>query len=165
MRLNHHPRVSQRRAIIAALLLLTLTACAPAQPHETMFVQTADGVTAYLGVTSSALIAAHAPSHPERRMHAGVGIGNAHVMVALFDANTGARIEDATVESTLRGEHHLGSRRLRLEPMRIDGALAYGGFTTLSRDRYHLTIEARRQDRPPARLSFVYDAAALPLPD
>ncbi|MBY0563877.1 MAG: hypothetical protein K2P58_06795 [Hyphomonadaceae bacterium] len=130
-----------------------------------MFVQTADGVTAYLGVTSSALIAAHAPDHAERRMHAGRGTGNAHVMVALFDAETGARIEDAAVDASLRGERHRGSRQLRLEPMRIENVVTYGAFTTLGRDRYHLTIKARRPDRPPARLTFVYDAAALPLPD
>lgn len=157
--------VSLRRRFIVALLVATLLACAPPRPHETMFVQTADGVTAYLGVAPSALIATHAPSHAERRMHAGLGEGNAHVMVALFDADTGARIEDAAVEASLRGERHRGARRLRLEPMRIEDALAYGGFTTLARDRYHLTIEARRPDRPAARLTFIYDAAALPLPD
>lgn len=165
MRLDRVPSRSVRRRLIAALLLAALTACAPAPSHETMFVQTADGVTAYLGVAPSALIATHAPGHAERRMHTGLGTGNAHVMVALFDAETGARIEDAAVEATLRGERHRGSRRLRLEPMRIEEALAYGGFTTLARDRYHLAIEARRPDRPPARLNFVYDAAALPLPD
>lgn len=165
MRFVRIPSVNMPRRLIAALLWLALAACTPPQPHETMFVQTADGVTAYLGVTPSALIAAHPPDHAERRMHAGLGTGNAHVMVALFDAETGARIEDAAVEATLRGERHRGARRLRLEPMRIEGALAYGGFTTLARDRYHLTIETRRQDRQPARLIFVYDAAASPLPD
>jgi len=165
MRRVHNSSAIIRRPLVAALLLLALTACTPERPHETMFVQTADGVTAYLGVAPSALIAAHAPDHAERRMHAGRGTGNAHVMVALFDANTGARIENAAVEATLRGERHRGARRLRLEPMRIDDALAYGGFTALGRDRYHLTIEARRPDQPPARLTFVYDAAALPLPD
>lgn len=156
---------SPRKRFIVALLLAALAACTPPQPHDTMFVQTADGVTAYLGVAPSALIATHAPSHAERRMHAGVGGGNAHVMVALFDADTGARIEDAAVEATLRGERHRGARQLRLEPMRIEDALAYGGFTTLAPDRYHLTIEARRPDRPAARLTFIYDATALPLPD
>lgn len=165
MRPSEDRSVRVRRRFIAAFMMLALAACTPARPHETMFVQTADGVTAYLGVAPSALIAAHAPSHAERRMHAGLGTGNAHVMVALFDADTGARIEDAAVEATLRGERHRAARRLRLEPMRIDGALAYGGFTTLGRDRYHLSIEARRPDRPAARLAFVYDAAALPLPD
>lgn len=165
MRLAREQRGDARRAFLAALVLLALGACTPARPHETMFVQTADGITAYLGVTPSALIAAHAPDHAERRMHAGLGIGNAHVMVALFDAETGERIEDAAVEATLRGERHRGSRRMWLEPMRIEGALAYGGFTAMARDRYHLSIEARRPDRPAARLAFIYDADALPLAD
>lgn len=165
MRLDRVPRTCVRRRFIAALALMALTACAPAPRHETMFVQTTDGVTAYLGVAPSALIATHAPSHAERRMHAGEGGGNAHVMIALFDADTGARIEDAAVDASLRGERHRGARRLRLKPMRIEGALAYGGFTTLARDRYHLSIEARRPDQPVARLNFVYDAGALPLPD
>jgi hypothetical protein len=166
MRPARDHRQSLRRLFIATLLLAALAACTPARPrHETMFVQSADGVTAYLGVAPSALIAAHAPDHAERRMHAGLGGGNAHIMVALFDAETGARIEDAAVDASLRGERHGGSRRLRLEPMRIEDAVAYGAFATLGRDRYHLTIEARRPDRPTALLIFVYDAAALPLPD
>jgi hypothetical protein len=151
--------------LVAALAALTLAACAPASPHATAFVQTADGVTGYLGVAPSALTAAHAPDHAERRMHAAAPTGNAHVMIALFDASTGARIEDAAVEVTLRGERHGGGNRLWLEPMRIEGALTYGAFTNFTRDRYHLAIEVRRQDRQTARLNFIYDAAALPLPD
>jgi hypothetical protein len=157
-------RIRLRRGLIATLLRSALSACAASRSHEPPFVQTADGVTAYLGIAPGALIAAHAPSFAERRMHAGVGGGNAHVMIALFDSDTGARIEDAAVEATLRGERHRRARHMRLEPMRIEDALAFGGLTTLARDRYHLTIEVRRPDRPAARLIFVYDAAALPLP-
>ncbi len=152
-----------RGGLVGALSALALSACAP--PHETAFVQTADGVTGYLGIAPSAITAAHAPEHVERRMHVAMPTGNAHVMIALFDADTGARIEDAAVEATLRGERHGGGHSLRLEPMRIEGALTYGGFANLTRDRYHLSIEARRQDRQTARLNFSYDAAALPMPD
>jgi hypothetical protein len=151
------------RALGAALALAALTACAPRAAHVNTFVQSADGITAYLGVAPSALVAAHAPEHAERRMHQATSRGNAHVMVALFDAATGDRIENAAVDLILRGERHSGARQLRLEPMRIEGALTYGGFAALGRDRYHLAIEVRRPNSSTARLTFIYDAAALPV--
>lgn len=150
------------RTIAAAALATAIAACNPA-PSEGLFVQSADGLTGYLGVAPSAVVAAHPPEHAERRMHAAARSGNAHLLVALFDDSSGQRVEDAAVEAIVRGDRHGGARRVRLEPMRVDGALTYGGFTTLAAERYHVDVQVRVQGAPRVvHLRFILDAAALP---
>jgi hypothetical protein len=155
--------IGRRRAsasFFAVLLAALASACGEASRAPT-FEQSAEGFTAYLGVVPSAVVAAHAPAHPERKMHSG-DRGNAHVLVSIFDG-AGARVEDAAVDAVLRAERHGGGRRIRLRPMRIEGAVTYGAFVNLAaNDRYHLDIAIRRgHSQHETRMRFLFDAPSL----
>ncbi|NWG54749.1 MAG: hypothetical protein HXY28_13630 [Hydrogenophilaceae bacterium] len=145
-----------RAALIAAAL--ALSACSPPPPHDALVAESEDGVRGYLGVVSSVVTAAHAPGHVEQRMHAGAPRGNTHIMVALFDS-AGNRIEDAAVEAEVRSARHGGARRLRLDPMRINDAVTYGGFVSLTDGLYHVDVSIRRPGETAAsRLRFALRA-------
>jgi len=53
-----------------------------------------------------------------------------HVVVAIFDANTGLRISNAQVEARVSETGHTGLRK-KLEPMLIQGTVTYGDYFTL----------------------------------
>jgi hypothetical protein len=154
--------IARRRAIgFLAVSLVGLASACQKSSHEPILEQSAEGLTAYLGVVPSAVVATHAPGHPERKMHPGER-GNAHVLVSIFDG-AGARVEDAAVDAVIRGERHRGGRRVRLRPMRIEGAVTYGAFVNLaSNDRYHMDIAIRLgQSQHETRMRFFFDASSL----
>jgi hypothetical protein len=122
--------------------------------------RTGDGLAAYLGVQPAQIVRGHPSAHPERRMHGGPPAGrhDYHLVVAVFDAASGARIEDAEVTAVVSGLGHVGRTSIRLEPMRLADAVTYGGFVTLpGTDQYTIAVEVlRRGQGAPVRLEFGY---------
>jgi hypothetical protein len=115
--------------------------------------KTADGLTVYLGVLPAAMI-----QGPEEAMHGGVPSGrhSYHIVVAVFDATTGARVEDAVVEARVAGLGLAGVTR-RLEPMLIAETVTYGNYFELSGDanyRVYLSI-TRPGSATPIKVEFV----------
>jgi hypothetical protein len=114
---------------------------------------TVDGILAYLGVLPAAIVRGHPRSHPEGAMHGGVPDGRHqyHVILALFDAASGDRIETALVALTVMGLGHTGGTRLELEPMAIADTVTWGTFVELpGRDAYEMTFEVRIEGRKDA---------------
>ena len=151
-------------ALVAALAVATPVGGCSQQVQEAPFVQSADGITGYLGVAPRAIIDTHAPQHEEQRMHAALPNGDAHLVLALFDTVSGQRIENAGVEAVVRSDRHGGAMRMRLEPMRIENALTYGAFMSLdTTTTYHIDVIVRRGSGDHAtHLRFVFDARGLP---
>ncbi|GIK49831.1 MAG: hypothetical protein BroJett013_25280 [Alphaproteobacteria bacterium] len=151
-----------RRSVFFAAFaaLLAATACAQSS-HEPSAVATSEGVSAYLGVVPSAVVRGE---HPDQVLHPSMPAGDAHLVVALYDALSGARIESAAVEAVIQGERHRAQRTIRLEPMRVNGAASFGGFVSLARnDRYHVDVLVRLpSDEREIRLEFLFDAQSLP---
>jgi hypothetical protein len=87
------------------------------------------GYAIYVGVLPAQVVRGHLPEHPEGKMHGGAPAGRAqyHLVVAVFDAATGARIDDAQVTARV-GELGLAQVEKRLEPMPIAGAMSYGNY-------------------------------------
>jgi hypothetical protein len=79
-----------------------------------------------------------------------------HLVVALFDANTGARISDATVTANVSGLGLSGTQQA-LEPMKIADTITYGTFVNLSRDIYTIKLTVQRPGAQPVALNFKYD--------
>jgi hypothetical protein len=82
-------------------------------------------------------------------MHGGTpaGMGSHHVMVALFDAATGARITDARVSASIDGKPPTKP----LEPMEVNGLTTYGNFFALSGPavrRIHVEIVPSGKSEP-----------------
>lgn len=96
-------------------------------------VRNVDGYAVYLGVVPAAIVLGHAPAHAERQMHGGVPAGHHqhHLVVAVFDAATGVRVDDAVVSARV-GEPGLAVVDKRLQPMPIAGAISYGNYFVLS---------------------------------
>ena len=103
----------------------------------------ADGLSVYLGLMPAAVVRGHRAAHSESTMHGGAGTGRhqQHIVVAVFDAQTAARIENARVLATIGGIGHVGQQTVELDPMRIENTVTYGGFVTLpGNDRYEFAV-------------------------
>ncbi len=157
-RLQVDRRLARRIASVACAAVVGLTPAAAAYAAGDQ--RTVDGYAIYLGVVAAAIVQRHhPPEHQEHRMHGGVppGCGQRHVMVAVFDAATGARIDDAVVTATV-GEAGLAPVRRRLEPMAIAGAISYGNYFTLSPPgRYRIEVHIVRPNAlRPTVATFTY---------
>jgi hypothetical protein len=108
--------------------------------------QRADGIMVYLGVVPAEVVLGHAPQHPEAQMHGGPPEQpqRYHVMVALFEAASGARISNATVTARV-SELALAVTEKRLELMTIAGAATYGNYFPMSNaGPYRIEVRIRR---------------------
>lgn len=143
-----------------AFLIAALWLTAAAAAAETESGKTAGGLTVYLGVLPAAMIQGHDTGHTETVMHDGVPRDEHayHVMVAIFDADSGERIDDAVVEADVT-PLGLSPVRRPLEPMQIAGTKTYGNYFTMSGDgRYRITVRISRPGAAAAiTLEFTYE--------
>ncbi|OYX27152.1 MAG: hypothetical protein B7Z10_01065 [Rhodobacterales bacterium 32-66-7] len=121
---------------------------------------TVGGVLAYLGVMPAAIVQGDPKSHPERAMHGGApeGQDQYHLVLALFDAASGTRIETAQVSVNVMGLGHVGGTRLDLEPMKIADTVTWGAFVKLADSAsYQLSFEVVLPGRAKAiQFPFTY---------
>lgn len=157
------------RIIAAAAIALS---AAPADAGVVDGVRTVGDLTIYLGAVPAAITRGHDAAHTEARMHGGgaaQGPHAVHLVVALFDRRTGARITDASVLARV-GEERGRQATVRLEPMTVDGALTFGGYTDIRTVAdYRIEVEVTRPGRPQpshpgqppnpliARFTYVHD--------
>ena len=126
-----YKRLFENLRRLAWLLVLSLfSGAAMANDNLTKVV---DGVTIYIGILPAEMIRGHPKEHPEGSMHGGVPRGGEqyHVMVALFDAKTGERINDADVKASVAGVGAKGWP-VKLEPMNIANTITYGNYFNMS---------------------------------
>lgn len=126
-----YPRLFRKLRRTSGLLLLSLfAATAMANPGLSKVVK---GVAIYVGVVPAEIVRGHPKEHPEGAMHGALARGGEqyHVMVALFDATTGLRIEAPEVRASVAGP---GRSRLwvTLEPMKIADTITYGNYFQMS---------------------------------
>ena len=119
-----------------------------------------NGVAIYLGIVPAEMIREHGPGQTESTMHSGIPPGGRHhhVMIAVFDNNSGKRIEDAEVEATVR-ELGLSGQQTRLEPMVVANTITYGNYFSMTAGgiyRIHIRIRLPGVARPiEARFEYV----------
>lgn len=153
-----------RRSVLAVPLVgiaaVALAARAEAQETAESPSMVVSGVLAYLGVLPAAIVQGHPKGHPEAAMHGGVPDGRHqyHLILALFDAASGKRIEEAGVSVNVMGLGHTGGTRIDLEPMTIADTVTWGAFIELpGRDISELAFEVRLKQRSAAiRFPFTY---------
>jgi hypothetical protein len=108
--------------------------------------KSAAGLNVDLGIVPAETIRARPEDYAEFKMHGGVPSGKSmyHVMVAVFDANTGLRVTDAQVRARVE-DVGLTSEEKKLEPMQIAGALTYGNFFRMAgQGTFRITVQIRR---------------------
>lgn len=147
--------IAKARLWLAGVAVASGVACASpmAEAQETS-TRTSGNVTAYIGFLPAAMVQGHLAMHGRQSR----GAGKYHLVAALFDASSSARIVDATVKATVAPLGLTGETRL-LEAMRIDDTVSYGGFFTLAeRGRYTIRLEVIRPGSDaPVRMEFPYD--------
>ena len=105
--------------------------------------QTVDGLSVYFGAIPAQMIGGHGSMHSTRDMKHGKY--TYHILVAIFDNNSGKRITDARVKATVTSLNTKGETK-RLEPMHGD-LLSYGNFFELTETTpYIVRVEIQRTD-------------------
>lgn len=109
--------------------------------------QTLGGMTIYLGLVPADLLRQHPdryPYHEQAKVPSGRHVH--HVMLALFDNSTGARITDAVVEARV-APLALAGQTKPLDPTVVAGALTYCNYFRISPlDTTEIRAEIRRPD-------------------
>ncbi len=122
--------------------------------------KTAGGLTVYLGVVPAEIVKGPLNHSAARPMHGGIpkGAHEYHVVAAIFDASTGARVANATVTAQVSGLGLVGPQK-PLGQMEIANTITYGAFFDLpGRDLYTIKLTIKRSGEPqPVSLEFKYD--------
>ena len=110
--------------------------------------KTADGLTVYIGIIPAEIAKGHPSEHAEKTMHGGVPKGGHeyHVVAAIFDAATGARVSDASVTAQVSGLGLSGATK-KLETMEIANTVSYGAFFDLP-GLYTIALTIQRPSQP-----------------
>ena len=115
--------------LFGLLLMLLAGLPGPARADTASNSQTVHDVVIYMGLLPEEIIRGHPRDHPETTMHGGrpPGSGGYHLVIALFDAKSGARITNADIAARV-GEIGLAGDEKKLEPMEIAGSETYGNY-------------------------------------
>lgn len=149
--------------IVAVLCgALTVVGCGPSVSSLPRNTQTVNGMTIDIGVIPAELVQGHSiePGDP-KALHGGTPKDSSshHLIVALYDAKTGARIADARIKAGVGNRSYNHEPDTWLEPMQIDGTTTYGNFFLLQGEgvwRIHLEILRAGAPRP-IEADFAYE--------
>lgn len=110
------------------LLALSFCAISTAPANAAELSKTVNGIEIHYGVVSAQVVKKTTDKH-DPRMHGGKPRSGSshHLVVSLFDAKTGERIEDATVVATVT-PLGLAPATKRLDPMQVNDTKTYGNF-------------------------------------
>lgn len=148
-------------ATLAAALSVMLMLIGPAAADDTANYQTVDGLGVYLGIVPAAIVKGHPKGHTEAEMHGGPPKGGHayHIVIAIFEEQSGARVENARVSAMVAGAGHVGGTNFSLEPMSIADTITYGGFIDLlPTERYQIVVTIGIPGRPePVRVTFAQE--------
>ena len=111
----------------------------------------ADGTTIHLGVVSAEAIRRHPNEYPVREYGVAPAAPEQYlVTVALFDANNGQRITDASVRARVSTAKGAGPEKA-LEPMTIAASRTYGSYFAMAgAGTYTVNVQIRRPGAPDA---------------
>ena len=154
--------VSRQSVIVAIAALGVLLSVCPrlaVAADDTELSKSANGVTVYLGIVPAQVVKSELkPGEQPMHGHVPNNLHEYHVIAALFDAATGARVSDATVTAQVSGLGLSGPKR-KLETMQIEGTTTFGTFFDLpGADIYTIKLHVERPaPAPAADLEFKYD--------
>jgi len=127
------------------LLLAMLLAFAPmVQAQDAERHQLIDGLSVYLGVLPIQMAANEAdelqlPAAVYSKKH------RYYVLFALFDADSGRRITDASLKARVQALGGLDFSEKKLKPIHIEQMVSYGNYFHMAdEDTYHIRVWIRR---------------------
>ena len=151
-------REIQRLIVWALLAGGTLLEPGSALADDAALRHVRDGVAIYFGIVAAEMIRGHPPGHPESEMHGGIPTdGSHHIMIALFDDNTGRRITNAQARARLVGATHVGGWR-QLEIMTVRDQVTYGNYIKMpDSGMYSIEVEVHVPGHEsPLRTTFTW---------
>jgi len=133
-----------------SVCLLGIVGCTErtaALPRDT---QTVDGIAIYIGVIPAELVQGVTPAQSDLGgSHGSLPkfSGAHHLVVALFEATTGARIANASIKAGIGDHSYNHDPEKTLEPMLINGAMTYGNvFFMQGAGPWRIHLEIQRRD-------------------
>lgn len=158
--MTHHVTTPpQRRRLLGLALAATLIACFATVSNAQQRVER-EGVVLFWGLVPSAVVS---QQHAEEELHGGRPPGGGrinHLVVALFDAGTGARIENAVVRAQLSEPGIVDAPARYLPPMLVNGQGSYGQlFGMVYKGPYRFRVLVKLPDRP-GEIEFGIQAVA-----
>jgi hypothetical protein len=90
------------------------------------------------------------------------GRSSYHLVVALFDKSTGARIDDAAVTAKVTSPGHKARTRTQVKPLqelRVNDTVTYGNYFDMPwQGRYRIDLSVKRKDSAePTSIRLTYD--------
>lgn len=135
--------IGSRRALRQGLTALLVVASGAAYGDTSSDYTVVDDVAIYFAVLPAEMLRGFPSGSEEARMHGGVPGGKHvhHLQIALFDARSNTRIDDARVAVTI-AEFGLGSIKKELEPFQIGNTQTYGGYFEFRKsDLYEIGVQ------------------------
>lgn len=117
-----------------------------------------DGVAIYLAVVPAEIVLGHPRQGIDPDMHGDVPLGKDwyHVMVAVFDNQTGKRISGVEVTLSTLGPDNSGARK-KLEAMTLGTTITYGNYFRLATPGiYKMKVEVRQSGGGAVEAEFEY---------
>lgn len=147
------------RAGRICLFALWWVATAAAQAPDLAYRRTVGGLEIYVGAVPAAIVRGHPEAHSERSMHGGRPERyDIHVVAAIFDAQSGKRIEVAAVSARAETSGGVWADQKPLQPMAIAGGASYGNyFAPPGKGPFSIQLTIRRPGEPlPTRARFEF---------
>jgi hypothetical protein len=112
---------------VSPMLLLSLSAMSAFAATD--YEKHTAGLAVYLGVLPAQLLRGASPADHLATMHGGLpsGSGSHHVVISVFDEQTGRQLDDLVVEAAV-APLGMGETRRTLERMTIGATTTYGNF-------------------------------------
>lgn len=116
--------------LCGAMLMIFMTSAQASHPQQ---YQVVNGIAIYLTIQPAEMLRGHPKEHPQSDMHPQTrveGTNQHHIMVSLFNATSGERLQNAIINAKVSGVNYAGPSR-RLELMVMGGTRSYGNFFSM----------------------------------
>jgi hypothetical protein len=113
--------------LLTAMLVILFSNVYASHPQQYKLV---NGIAIYLTIMPAEMLRGHSKEHPESDMHPKARVEGAnqhHIVVSLFDAKNGDRLQNAIIKAKVSGINFEGPVR-KLELMVMGGIRSYGNF-------------------------------------
>lgn len=158
-----------RRFTLAAATVFSVAVANMSLAAQDQQYQLVRGLAVYIGVLPGGITMQHPPGGSPREPHGSGPTWGAqyHVIVAIFDNASGARVTDAEVSAavfnaSVPGKHLSGPEKI-LDPMQVAEGTVYGNYFNMPAPApYRIEVEIRRGGiREAVRAAFDYRHAVV----
>ena len=131
-------------AVVSIIFFTNLYASHP-QQHQVV-----NGIAIYLTIIPAEMLRGHPKEHPESDMHTRsriADINQHHIMVSLFNAKNGTRLQNKIIKAEVSGTNYKGPVK-KLELMVMGATRSYGNFFAIPLNgTYQVELEIQQEGK------------------